>query len=93
MYNLGDQILPLLYTFINIIQVSLMFLEKSLREKGPNAELFLVRIQTEYRKIRTRNNSVFEYFLRSEYFKQCIFFQQKPVSYLRDKKWFNCFGE
>ena len=29
----------------------------SLREKCPNTELFLVRIQSEYRKIRTRNSS------------------------------------
>ena len=33
---------------------------RSLREKCPDAELFLVLIQSEYRKIRTRNNSVFE---------------------------------
>ena len=36
----------------------------SLREKCPNTELFLVWIW----KIRTRNNSVFEHFLRSVYF-------------------------
>ena len=43
-----------------------------LREKCPNTELFLVliflysvRIQSEYRKIRTRNNSVFGHFSRS----------------------------
>ena len=33
----------------------------SLREKGPNRELFLVQ----YRKIRTRNNSIFGHFSRS----------------------------
>ena len=38
----------------------------SLREKCPNMELFLVRVQSEYRKIRTRNNSVFGQFSRSE---------------------------
>ena len=32
----------------------------------PNRESFLVRIQSEYRKIRTRNNSVFGHFSRSE---------------------------
>ena len=47
----------------------------TLREKCPNAELLLVgiflysdvnlRIQSEYRKIRARNNSVFGHFLRS----------------------------
>ena len=47
----------------------------TLREKCPNTELLLVRIflysdvnlriQSEYRKIRTRNNSVFGHFLRS----------------------------
>ena len=48
----------------------------SLREECPNTELFLTRIllysdwvnlciQSEYRKIRTRNNSVFGHFSRS----------------------------
>ena len=37
-----------------------------LREKCPNAELFLVRIQAECGKIRTRNNSVFRHFSRSD---------------------------
>ena len=36
-----------------------------LREKCPNTELFLVRIQSEYRKIRTRKDSVFGHFVRS----------------------------
>ena len=34
-----------------------------MREKCPNMKLFLVR--TEYRKIQTRNNSVFAYLLRN----------------------------
>ena len=42
------------------------FLSLSLCEKCPNTELFLVRIfLSEYRKIRTRNNSVFGQFSRS----------------------------
>ena len=52
--------------------------QETLREKCPNTELFLVRIflysdyevnlriQSEYREIRTRNNSVFGQFSRSE---------------------------
>ena len=36
-----------------------------LREKCPNMELFLVRIQSEYWKIQTRYNSVFGLFSRS----------------------------
>ena len=41
-------------------------LEKwSLREKCPNTEFFLVRIQSEYRKIRIRKNSAFGHFSRS----------------------------
>ena len=43
---------------------------QSLREKCPNTELFLVLIflySTEYRKIRTRNNSVFGRFSRCVY--------------------------
>ena len=50
----------------------------SLREKCPNTELFLVRIflyldcriQSEYRKIRTINNSVFGHFSRSVFLNQ-----------------------
>ena len=45
------------------------YLRWTLREKCPNTELFLVRyyfvnlrIQSEYKKIRTRNNSVFGHF-------------------------------
>ena len=51
---------------------------KSLREKCPNTEFFLVysvslRIQSECRKIRTRKNSVFGHFSRSEcYFEKLI---------------------
>ena len=41
------------------------FVRLPLREKCPNMELFLVRIRTAYRKIRTRNNSVVGQFLRS----------------------------
>ena len=33
-------------------------------EKCPNTEFFLVRIQSEYRKIWTKKNSVFGHFLR-----------------------------
>ena len=44
----------------------------TLREKCPNTELFLVRIQSEYRKIRTRNNSVFGHFSRSVMFVKCL---------------------
>ena len=41
-------------------------LEQALREKCPNMELFLVRIQSECAKIRTRSYSVFGQFSRSE---------------------------
>ena len=37
----------------------------TLREKCPNTELFLVRIQSECEKTRTRNNSIFGHFSRS----------------------------
>ena len=36
-----------------------------LREKCPNTELFLVRIQSEYKKIQTQSNSLFGHFSRS----------------------------
>ena len=41
---------------------------------GLNTEIFFVnlRIQSEYRKIRTRNNSVFEHFSRSEEFNDLL---------------------
>ena len=48
----------------------------SLREICPNTELFLVRIflfRTEYRKIRTRNNSVFGHFSRSDWHPSSIY--------------------
>ena len=38
----------------------------ALCEKCPNTELFLIRIQPKYRKIQTRNNSVFGHFPRCE---------------------------
>ena len=37
----------------------------TLREKCANTEFFLVRIQSEYRKLRTRKNSIFGHFSRS----------------------------
>ena len=43
-----------------------LLLFDTLREKCPNTELFLVRIQSKYRKIRTRENSLFGHFSRSE---------------------------
>ena len=45
----------------------------SLRKKCPNTELFLGRIQSEYRKIRTRNNSVSGRFSRGV--RPCFFFE------------------
>ena len=41
----------------------------SLRERRPNTEFFLVCIQSESRKIRTRKNSVFGHFSRSVLFR------------------------
>ena len=38
----------------------------ALPEKCPNTQFFLVRIQSEYRKMRTRKNSVFGHFSRSD---------------------------
>ena len=55
-----------------------------MREKCPNTEFFLVhiflcsdwvgylRIQSEYSKLRTRNNSVFGHFSRSALFSKCL---------------------
>ena len=54
---------PLVYVAVTGLDVTI------LGEKCPNTEFFLVRIfffRTEYRKIQTRNNSVFGHFLRSE---------------------------
>ena len=44
----------------------------SLREKCPNAEIFLVCIQSECGKLRTRKNSVFGHFSRNVYLKQFL---------------------
>ena len=55
------------YLFV-IIKKRKKLPRKALREKCPNMELFLVRIQSEYRKIWTRNNSVFGHFSYSEGF-------------------------
>ena len=46
---------------------SWIFDSSSLREKCPNTEFFLVRIQPECGKIRTRKNSVFGHFSHSAY--------------------------
>ena len=62
----------LLYTLTNIEYYLVSIFLLTLREKGPNAELFLSRIsvfsciQFECSKIRTRNNSVFGQFSRSD---------------------------
>ena len=39
--------------------------QSAMREKCPNTEFLLVQIQTEYRKIWTRKNSIFGHVLRS----------------------------
>ena len=46
---------------------------------GLNTEIYEVNlhIQSEYRKIRTRNNSVFEHFLRSDYIDNHEQFRQR----------------
>ena len=44
----------------------------SLREKCPNTEFFLVRIQSECSKIRTRKNSVSGHFSRSVFLERCL---------------------
>ena len=51
----------------------------SLREKCPNTEYFLVRIQSQYRKIRTRKNSVFGHFYEKVLRKPwiCSYFSEK----------------
>ena len=51
--------------FNNSTTVFALPLNTALREKCPKTELFLVRIQSEYWKIQTRNNSVFGHFSRS----------------------------
>ena len=43
--------------FLQLFNDLMRFAEQiTLREKCPNTELFLVRIQSEYRNIQTRNN-------------------------------------
>ena len=60
-----DGIRRIIRIFITFAEYSDYKFTITLREKCPNTELFLVRIQSEYRKIRTRNNPVFGHFSRS----------------------------
>ena len=51
---------------VNLLRIALESCSKiSLREKCPNTKFFLVRIQSEYLKIRARKNSVFGHSSRS----------------------------
>ena len=80
------------YLFILFCTIEICIYNKyhSLREKCPNTKLFLVRIflylDWIWRfllKIRTRNNSVFGYFSRSDYNQQiAIFVSRRKVSSL-----------
>ena len=70
---LNSIILYALY-YIMLYYITYYIILYSLREKCPNTEYFLVRIfpysdwiQSECRKIRTRKNSVFGHFSRSDY--------------------------
>ena len=62
-----------------------------MREKCPNTELFLVRIWLEYRKIRTRNNSIFGHFPRNDIYHEdhlhllSIFDFELPEIYFDEK--------
>ena len=59
--------------YLALSQKSMLLTAVILREKCPNTELFLVRIFLySYRKILTRNNSVFRHFSRS-----VIYFRRK----------------
>ena len=62
----------------------------SLRKKCSYTEFFLVRIQSEYRKIRTGVNSVFEHFSRGVSFKLpwCVY---DVISFFRIFLNFFCF--
>ena len=57
-------------TISKLILKSLPSISYSLCEKCPNTEFFLVCIKSEYRKIRTRKNSVFGHFSRTDYYTQ-----------------------
>ena len=52
-----------------------------MREKCPDTEFFLVRILSEYRKIRTRKSPVFGHFSRSEDFNFCKIQKKKKKKY------------
>ena len=68
--------------FLQLFNDLMRFAEQiTLREKCSNTELFLVRIQSEYRKIRTRNNSLFGHFSRID----CFLFD-KDLHHERVKK-------
>ena len=60
----------------------------ALREKCPNTEFFLVRIQSEYRKIRTRKNTAFRHFSRSaDYSKNIIILELRIQEYSQMQRW------
>ena len=60
----------------------------ALREKCPNTEFFLVRIQSEYRKIRTRKNTAFRHFSRSaDYSKNLIILELRIQEYSQMQRW------
>ena len=61
-----DEELPIIAIMSVLTPTPNLILHQSLREACLNTELFLVRIKSEYRKIRTRNNSVFGHFSHSE---------------------------
>ena len=58
-------------------------LDGALREMCPNTELFLVRIQSECEKIRTRKNSVFGHFSCNGAFSENI--SQNALSQMFDR--------
>ena len=60
-----NSILLLLIYFKHFKTFSNSQVLKSLRKKCPNTEFFVVRIQSECGKIRTRKKSIFAHFSRS----------------------------
>ena len=57
----------------NYQHIEINMCRNSLREKCPNTEFFLVRIQSKCGKIRTRKNPVFGHFSRSDLFCHFLF--------------------
>ena len=76
------------WCIIEKAKLSWSFNKHSTREKCLNTELFPVRIESKYRKIRTRNNSVFENFSHSDFWiNPLVRITDSGLDYVNELSW------